>query len=350
MSLPPVYGHEALRSRLSAAIAAGRLPQALLLEGPRGVGKQRLALWIGQTLLCQRESGRGEPCNGCQACRLTSALSHPDLHWFFPVEVAKKGGDAEKAVDVVEEALAEQLARRRAQPLYEPPTGLASHGIAAVRLLLRRLALTPAMGGRKVFVVGDAERLVPQVGSEQAANALLKALEEPPHDTQFVLTAATPDALLPTIRSRVIRVRAQRIADSVVTLFAQRELPQELQGTAVARMVAAAEGCPGKLLALKAGDPGGAQTDGEAVLRAARGTPAAGYAFALGQRPFEARGGFAAMLDGLLERLRAEVRSGGDTGAVVRAIAQVLDAREMAQGNVNPQLLAAVLTEDVRTG
>ncbi|HEX9705299.1 MAG TPA: hypothetical protein VGA20_08650 [Gemmatimonadales bacterium] len=339
MPLPPVYGHEALRARLAAAVASGRLPQALLLEGPRGVGKQRLALWIGQTLLCEGEQGRGEPCNACHACRLAQGLGHPDLHWFFPVEVAKKGGD--------EEALGEELARRRAQPLYEPPSGLASHGVAAVRLLLRRLSLTPAMGGRKVFIIGDAERLVPQVGSEQAANALLKALEEPPHDTQFVLTATDPDALLPTILSRVVRVRVLRVADTVVTDFAQRELQGGLQGQVLARTVAAAAGCPGKLIALQ-GRLGGEEDPGaEAILSAARGKPVGRYAFALAQKPFEARGGFARMLDGLLDRLRGEARAGRDTGKLVRAIAQVMDAREMAQGNVNPQLLAAVLTEDM---
>jgi len=56
------------------------------------------------------------------------------------------------------------MAARREQPMYQAPQGLASHSIAAVRLLLRRLVLTPALGRRKVFIVGDAERLTPQRG------------------------------------------------------------------------------------------------------------------------------------------------------------------------------------------
>src|SRR5207248_3474249 len=99
-------------------------------------------------------------------------------------EPSKKGGDADRQVELVEEALGEEMAARRQQPLYEPPSGLASHGIAAVRLLLRRLVLTPALSRRKVFLIGDAERLVSQTGAEAAANALLKALEEPPADTR----------------------------------------------------------------------------------------------------------------------------------------------------------------------
>ena len=71
--------------------------------------------------------------------------------------------------------------------------------------------------------------------------------------------------------------------------------------------------------------------------------------FALGQVPFQARGGFTDMLDALADRLRSETRRGGDTEKPVEAIALVMDARDLAQGNVNPQLLAAVLAEDLQT-
>src|SRR5205823_6029542 len=71
--------------------------------------------------------------------------------------------------------------------------------------------------------------------------------------------------------------------------------------------------------------------------------PARRYAFALTQQPTQARGGFTGMLDGLLERLREQARSCEDTGSVVRAIAQVLDGRTSAQGNVNPELVPAVV-------
>jgi DNA polymerase-3 subunit delta' len=263
------------------------------------------------------------------------------VHWFVPLELTKKSGDADKQVEVVEEALAAEMAARREQPLYEPPSGLASHSIAAVRLLLRRLALKPAMGQRKVFVIGDAERLVPQVGAEAAANALLKALEEPLANTVFVLTATAPEALLPTILSRVVRVRVARLGDSIVAAFVQRELGVTGQ-RAVTQRVAAAEGCIGRVLAEEErGDRGGEAA--ERFAAAVKAGPVRRYALALGQQPFQARGGFNEMLDGLLERLREQARSGEETGKVVQAIAQVLEARSLAQGNVNPQLVAAVL-------
>jgi len=272
-------------------------------------------------------------------------LQHPDVHWFVPVELSKRAGsggsDVEKQIELVAEALAEEMNARREHPLYAPVVGLASHPVASVRLLLKRLALTPAMGKRKVFVVGDAERLIPQIGTEVAANALLKALEEPPADSVIILTAADPNALLPTVLSRVVLVRVARNADSAVTAFAQQTMGISNKAE-LAQRVTTAEGCIGKLFATSV--PRSGQSGDE---QAARFVDAP-LLFALGQVPFQARGGFTDMLDSLADRMRSEAKRGGDTGKLVEAIAMVMDARDLAQGNVNPQLLAAVLAEDLQ--
>src|SRR6266849_6079644 len=343
MPLPPLIGHERVKTRLAGAHASGKLPQALLLAGPRGVGKQRLALWLAQLIHCEAPGSTQEPCGQCRSCRLVLSLQHPDVHWFVPLELGKRGGgiDADKQVELVADALAEEMAARREQPFYGPPAGLASHPVAAVRLLLRRLAMTPAMGTRKVFIVGDAERLIPQLGTEVAANALLKALEEPPADSIIIITAADPNALLPTIMSRVVLVRVARIADSDVTAFAQQTLGIGNKAE-LAQRVTAAEGCIGKLFATAPSRSGAPAED-----QAARFLDAP-WLFALGQVPFQARGGFTDMLDALATKLRSEAKRGGDTDKLVEAIALVLDARDLAQGNVNPQLLAAVLAEDLQ--
>src|SRR5207237_7565020 len=338
MPLPPLIGHEGVKTRLAGAHASGRLPQAMLLAGPKGVGKQRLALWLAQLIHCEASGSRQEPCGECRSCRLVLSLQHPDVHWFVPIELGRRGGsgggDADKLVDLAAGALADEMAVRREQPLYPPAAGLASHPIASVRLLLKRLALTPAMGKRKVFIVGDAERLIPQLGTEVAANALLKALEEPPADSVIIITAADPNALLPTILSRVVLVRVARIADSAVTAFVQQIL--KIDGKAeINQRVTIAQGCIGKLFATDSARSGG-------VPLAARFVEAP-LVFALGQVPFQARGGFTDMLDALADRLRDEAKRGADTDKLVEAIALVMDARDVAQGNVNPQLLAAVL-------
>ena len=82
MPLLPLYGHTALRDRFRAAVANGSLPSSLLLQGPRGVGKQQLALWVARLLLC--ENADRAPCGTCRSCRMANAVQHPDLHWFFP--------------------------------------------------------------------------------------------------------------------------------------------------------------------------------------------------------------------------------------------------------------------------
>jgi len=344
MPTPPIAGHEALQARLGEAVQSGRLPQTLLFEGPRGVGKQRLALWLAQTLLCENAPAL---CGTCGACRQVMGLSHPDLHWFVPVELSKKGADADKHIELVEEALGEVMAARREEPFYEAPSGLAAHSMATARLMLRRLALKPAQGKRAVFILGDAERLAAQKGQDGAANAVLKALEEPPPTAFIILTTSEPDALLPTILSRTVRLRVGRLPDSVVTAFVQQYMASRLGGASdVARRVQAAEGAIGRLVGAE-GNEGGGAAAADRLLQAVRRGTAARYGAALAQPPFQARGAFTSMLDALLVRLRDEARQGGDTGKVIAAMSQVLEARDLAQGNVNPQLLTAVLSEDL---
>src|SRR5437867_12669611 len=82
MPIVPLIGHTELRARLAEAVKRNTLPASLLLTGPRGVGKQRLALWLGQFLLCENASHA--PCGKCQGCHFAVELTHPDLHWYFP--------------------------------------------------------------------------------------------------------------------------------------------------------------------------------------------------------------------------------------------------------------------------
>ena len=350
MPLPPVYGHEELRSRLATSMRAGRLPTALLLAGAAGVGKQRLGLWIAAGLLC--EQGPGEPCGTCHGCRLASTLSHPDIHWFFPILRPK--GDEDKLAEEAEELLAQAVQARRDQPLYAPPDGMAGIFLPLVRVLHRSAQMRPAMGKRKVFVVGEAERLVPQASSPEAANALLKVLEEPPPDTYFILTTAEPASLLPTIRSRLVQLRVHRLRASEVARFLA-EVPQPPLAPAEAKRRAdLAGGSIGAAIA-EGGEPGSADAAGRALLEAAARGPTARLRYALGVKWFGGRGEFtetlAAAADLLRDRLAERLRNPGSgrddeppaTG-VLEAIREIERARKLARGNVNPQLIVADLT------
>jgi len=239
---------------------------------------------------------------------------------------------------------------------------MASHSIATVRLLQRRSALTSVEGGSRVFLIGEADRLVAQEASPEAANALLKLLEEPPAGSLFILTTVEPRRLLPTIRSRAAGMRVGRLGDSEVREFLETRLkPQPARGEVDQRVVRA-DGSIGKALAL-AGGTGRAQEAAHNLLDAVLGGPAPALEKALSQPPWSARGDFTAMLDALAETLGEAAR--GSSGLPTRrevprallrhrgpepllqALERVADAREAAWGNVNPQLLLAVLGREL---
>ncbi|NJD11750.1 MAG: AAA family ATPase, partial [Gemmatimonadetes bacterium] len=275
-ALPPVEGHEAERAGLAAAAESGQLPHSILLHGPAGIGKQRVALWLGQLLLCQRFP-TAAPCGDCQPCRLAGRLQHPDLHWFFPLPRPK--GASDRLSEALEEARAAELEIRREQPLRPSlPIGLAGIYLAQVQSLIRRAAARPSMGRRKVFIIGDAELLVPQEASPEAANALLKLLEEPPADTTIIVTATDPDLLLPTIRSRLlpVRLRPLPVAEAARFLEQRAGVPAEHAGWAAQL----AGGSIGRALGfLPQGDQPGPLAEirqqGRALLEAAQARPGA---------------------------------------------------------------------------
>src|SRR4029077_16122395 len=156
-------------------------------------------------------------CGTCKSCRYVAELTHPDLHWIFPRPRLKDSDpDLEQVRDDYAEATAERAA---ANGLYASPSGTEGIYVATVRSLVQRAVISPAMGNRKVFIIGDAERMVPQEGADMAANAFLKLLEEPPADTTIILTSSEPGALLPTIRSRVITARVAPLAEEDVRAF-----------------------------------------------------------------------------------------------------------------------------------
>lgn len=347
MSLRGIYGLETVMHRLAGSVAASRFPQAALFVGVPGVGKQRIALWVAQGLLC--EGAVGAPCGRCDSCRRALTLSHPDLHWFVPIP-RPRASEPDKQVEEARETLAGVMEERRREGLWRPPHGMASHSLASVRLLQRVVGMTPYLGKRKVVILGDAERLVVQEASPEAANALLKVLEEPPEDTTLILTAADPQALLPTIRSRVVGFRIPRAGDAAVRQFLAREPDPPPHEAALERRVLLAEGSIGR--ALWADDEiGGAERAGSELLAAIRQGPGEWLPWALTQRPWAARGEYSATLDALAVQLRAEIERGaeGDGGrlpGLVAGLRRVEEARAVAQANVNPQLgLAALALE-----
>ncbi len=346
MPLQPIAAHEALRRRLASAIARGTMPGSLLLHGRQGIGKQRLALWLGQTLLC---SGTPQPCGACQGCRYATELTHPDLYWFFPVPRAEiSDSSPDEALDTMRAAMRD---RAIAGGLWGPSSGSDGLFVEMIRALVRAAASSPAMGKRKVMILGDADRLIAQEGSDQAANALLKLLEEPLPDTTLILTSSEPGALLPTIRSRVVAVRVTPLSTDEVRAWAGTDEVRTRIGHLDGAVLERAAGAPGALLAGSSHDSADAHAG--LWLKALRGDASDRFVAALSEKPAGARGGFADALDALQGILHARLRSsiaidGAATG-LARAQDAVEAARQRTGHNVNPALITAELLRELRT-
>ncbi len=341
-----VFGHDDVRLGLAAAVERDDLPGSILIHGMPGVGRQSLARWLARLLVCQRPEPGG-PCGRCRGCRLALDLQHPDIHWFFPLPRPKGTAGPEKLAAALEEARFAALAERRGDPLYladtDEPAGLY---IAQVRTI-RQLGVTrPAMASRQVFIIGDAELLVSQEASEEAANALLKILEEPPPATVFILTARDPEALVPTIRSRLLPVRLTSFSvDEIATFLHERADVPRPDAAVLARL---GRGSIRAALSFvsRDGEPTHAQTIRSSALEWIRSTldpgPERRLAIALAQKPFGARGSFADTLDAMAIWLRdlAAVAAGAHDQVVAL---DALDTLEAMAGQLRPDRLPVAL-------
>jgi len=154
-----------------------RLPHALLLRGAQGIGKLAFAEAVARALLCEKPAPDGAACAQCTACGWMGQGSHPDFRRLEPDSLAEPK-DAEAGAEKKEKA-STQIS------------------VDQVRGLANFINVSSHRGGSKVVLVHPAEALNPN-----AANALLKGLEEPPPRTYFLLVAHRWNQLLPTIRSR----------------------------------------------------------------------------------------------------------------------------------------------------
>lgn len=184
----------------------GRLAHALLVTGPLGIGKRRFVTALGDMLLCTRPDAAGLACGVCPDCRLLALGNHPD---YVPI-----GPDAEgKSAEI---------------------------RIAAVRQLIDREALKPHRGRRKVIVIDPAHQL-----NRNAANSLLKTLEEPAPTTLIILLTEAPSRLPATIRSRCQRVALAPPSESVALEW----LADRVAGHSPRRLLCLAHGAPLRALA-----------------------------------------------------------------------------------------------------
>ena len=217
MKFSDVIGQDEVKQRLRQMVAEERVPHALMFCGPQGSGKMALALAFASYLLCGNRAD-GNSCGGCQQCLMAERLSHPDLHFSYPV-IRPSGTGSEHKMSS-EDFAAEWREMLLQGPYFTMDKWLAAMGAANQQalmgvgesdLLLKRLSLKSSQGGYKVVVMWLPERM-----NGECANKILKLLEEPPQQTVFVMVCEEPGRLLDTIRSRAQRIDIRRIDDGAI--------------------------------------------------------------------------------------------------------------------------------------
>ena len=182
MSFSDLKEQEAVAAHLQCSLQRGRLAHAYLFTGLRGSGKEAMARTLAKALNCTEKNH--DSCDHCDSCRRIDEGVHPDIYWVRP---ESKG--------------------RRIR-------------VDQMREFMKAVNLRSSMGGVKVGIVVDAECM-----GEEAGNAFLKTLEEPPSQTVIVLLTADPQRLLPTILSRCLRISFGPTAERVASPYAAKLLP-----------------------------------------------------------------------------------------------------------------------------
>lgn len=216
MKFSDIPGHESVKTRLRHMVQSDRIPHALLLEGPEGIGKLALARAFAQYIHCENPTADGDSCGVCRNCRMHQSMNHVDLHYTFPAVKSEGAKSSPISDDFYQEwtdfiggrvysdigAWSATFNRRNANPqIY----------VEEADDLIHKLAFTGHVARYKLVILWLPERV-----NETAANKILKLVEEPYEDTIFIMVSNDPKKILPTIYSRLQRITLKRLPDAIV--------------------------------------------------------------------------------------------------------------------------------------
>ena len=204
MTFSSIHGNESLKAALAGMVDSGRIPHAIMLHEEDGGGAVSIAIAFLQYLYCTNRSS-GDACAACPSCNRISKLIHPDVHFIFPVLT----GDSSRATYDAWRKLVLENPRFTENNLrdalgIEGKSSLIA--VAEAKALLDTLSLSALEGGYRSVVV-----YLPEKMNQEAANRLLKMIEEPPSQTEFLLVTHSPEKVLQTIRSRCQLLRVDPV-------------------------------------------------------------------------------------------------------------------------------------------
>ncbi len=211
MSFENIIGQKRVVSILKRAITSKRMPHALLFHGDEGLGKEAVAIELAKALFCQQDDIY---CDVCSDCKRVKQLSHPDLMLIYPSPKQPKPEE----VQTIRKSIMENPYFRA--KLWSNPSIL----IDTIRGLKKTVAMTSYENKGRVVILMDAHRM-----TTEAANSLLKILEEPPGKLTMILISSQSNLLLPTIVSRCQKMRFDPIAweDIENAMIERRSIPED---------------------------------------------------------------------------------------------------------------------------
>ena len=226
MKFKDILAHDGVKQRLTSMVDSRRIPHAILIEGQPGIGKFLLARALAQYIHCTNRTG-GDSCGVCPSCKQHQSLQHVDTHFVYPVLKGKSSSalSADYAAEWNEfietspfmdfRKWVELLGNINGQPIIYVDESAS---------LIRKLNYAAAVSDYKVVVLWLPERL-----QESAANKLLKLIEEPHDDTIFIMVSNDAEKILPTIYSRLHRVKVRPLDEDTIAGYLQEDMGLDSQ-------------------------------------------------------------------------------------------------------------------------
>ncbi len=215
MLISSLLGHDHLLSHLTTTADAGRIPHAQLFVGPEGSGTLAVAIAYAQYILCQNQGGENNTGNA--ACNVKfDSLSHPDLHFIFPTVTTEEVKSKPKSIDFINEwrQFVSQNSYGSLFDWYQTLGVQNKQGeirVTDAQEIVKALSLKAYEGGYKIAIIWMADKM-----NSEAANKLLKLIEEPADKTVFILISEQEESIIQTIRSRCQLLHFNALPESVI--------------------------------------------------------------------------------------------------------------------------------------